>query len=251
MKQILSDSQWEIISKCLDTERNRQINLRDVVCAILYVLRTGIQWRLLPPNYPKWSAVYYYFNKWKKDETVSKINQFLNEMDREKSGSKALPSLLNADSQSVKLTPMIFEDRGIDGNKKVNGRKRHILVDTGGRIWAAHCHAANIADSIGGIALLEQIQPIKHGIEKIITDSGYRGEFAICVQNMGIKFEVAAVPPSSIGFVPLKNRWVVERTFAWTNFYRRVAKDFEHTVENSAIWLIWMNISIIKNRIAV
>ena len=248
--QNLSDSEWEVMSIFFDNQRKRTLSLREVVDGIFYILKTGCQWRYLPSTYPKWTAIYYYFDKWSKDGTTEKVNQGMNEIDRLRSGRNALPSLLCADSQSVKLSPMIFEQRGIDGNKKVNGRKRQVLVDSNGRVWAVTAHAANISDTEGGLPLLKQIVHLKNSIKKILTDNGYKGKFASATKELDIAFEVSSRPPTSKGFVPLKCRWVVERTFAWTNFFRRLVKDYEHSIQNSATWVFWMNIYILKNRIS-
>jgi transposase len=245
----LTDSNWVLISEYLNIKRKRKICLRSVLNAILYITRAGCQWRNLPLEYPHWRAVNYYFEQWKKDGTFDNINMRLNQEDRKAEGRNASPSLLCIDSQSVKLTPMICEDRGIDGNKKVNGRKRQILVDSGGRIWAAVVHAANINDGIGGLELLEYLPSISNRLEKILTDSAYKGIFEEEVKNNNIKFEVSTKPETTKGFVPLKQRWVVERTFAWTNFFRRITKDYEYTILSSAAWLILANITIMTQRL--
>ena len=143
----LSDSQWEGIKVFLNTERKRKIDLRNVVDAIRYIVRCGVQWRALQPCFPKWKSVYYYFTKWVADGTMMEINSSLNAKDRKNRNREEKPSLILVDSQSVKLSPMIKRDRGYDGNKKVNGRKRQFLVDSGGRIWDACAHAANMYDA--------------------------------------------------------------------------------------------------------
>jgi transposase len=128
----LTDSQWEAISPFLNLNRKRKLNLRFVLNAIFYLLRTSCipsgsyQWRNLPSCFPSWRAVNYYFEKWKKDGTFEKMNTALNSRDRLREEREAYPSLICIDSQSVKLSPMIFENRGLDAYKKVNGRKRHL-----------------------------------------------------------------------------------------------------------------------------
>lgn len=246
----LTDSQWEIIKEYLDYQRKRQLNLRDVLDAIFYIVRTGIQWRNLPKEYPDWQAVYYYFNKWKKNGTFEKINIAVNKLDRLSKEREATPSLLLVDSQSVRLAPMIYEERGIDGHKKINGRKRQILTDTGGRIWAVAVHAANVSDSIGGQKVLEEIETFSKRLQKIMSDKGYKEQFENKVLSLGLEFEVSSRPESEKGFVPIAIRWVVERSFAWTNFFRRVIKDYEHTPSSAANWLIIANIAMMLNRIA-
>lgn len=120
----LTDSQWQVMAEFLPVKRKRQLNLRDIVDAILWLDRTGTQWRNLPESFPNWKAVNYYFNKWRWDSTLIKMNIGLNMLRRIKEGRDPDPSLVCLDSQSVKAAPMINQERGYDGNKKINGRKR-------------------------------------------------------------------------------------------------------------------------------
>lgn len=254
----LTDSQWTAISDIFTT-RKRKLCLRLVLNAILFLTRTGTQWRNLPAEYPKWTAVNYYFECWKKDGTFEKINIRLNMLDREQENRAKTPSLVSVDSQSVKLNPMLEKDRGIDGNKKVNGRKRQFLVDTGGRLWGVEVHAANIADGKGGVALLDNMEAWATRLEKLLGDTAYNGIFAQKVEGKGFLFEKAARLDEATKvesntnqgkkFVIEAKRWVVERSFAWTNFFRRVTKDYERTVESSKSWLILANITIMLQRI--
>lgn len=135
-------------------------------------------------------------------------------LERIETGRKATPSLGLADSQSIKLAPRLIEQRGVDGNKKVNGRKRHVLVDVLGRIWKTQVHAANQHDSPGGVALLEDAKQIMPTLKKVMADKSYRGSFAQAVQKKGIAFEVPRREEEQKGFVVEAKRWVVERTFA-------------------------------------
>ena len=147
----LTDPQWNAISSFFDLKRKRKHNLRDVMDAILWLLRTGTQWRNLPANWPHWQAVYYYFDQWKSNGTFEQMNIRLNQLDRQRDGRDPNPSALSIDSQSVKLAPFICEFRGIDAHKCVNGRKRQFVVDTQGRLWAADVHAANEGDGPAGV----------------------------------------------------------------------------------------------------
>ncbi|ADB40828.1 transposase IS4 family protein [Spirosoma linguale DSM 74] len=175
------------------------------------------QWRNLPNQFPHWQAVYYYFDQWKTDGTLERINRALNQLDRTQEEREALPSVFCVDSQSVKLAPMICEYRGLDSHKKVNGRKRQLLVDTGGRLWAAHVHAANDGDGPAALALISDILWYGDRVEKVFGDGSYGGVFAKALAGWGLAFERAARPESAQGFVPVAKRWVVERTIAWTN----------------------------------
>ena len=254
----LTDSQWLAISDIF-IKRKRTLCLRAVVNALLYIVRTGCQWRNLPQEYPKWTAVNYYFECWKTDKTFERINIRLNQIDRQKEHRESTPSLVCVDSQSVKLNPMIEKDRGIDGNKCVNGRKREYLVDTGGRLWVAVVHAANIADGKGALPLLDKLDGITERLEKFLGDTSYNKIFANAVSKAGYVFEKSArfteadksveQPKKGKKFVVESKRWVVERSFAWTNFFRRVTKDYERTVESSVAWLLLSNSTIMLQRI--
>jgi len=246
----LTDGQWQVIKQFLNCQRKRQINLRQVMDAILYVTRTGLQWRnLKETKFPDWQAVYYYFDQWKKNGIFEKVNAALNQLERRQKKREPTPSLGLADSQSIKLAPMICEHRGIDGNKKVNGRKRQILVDVLGRVYQCHVHAANLHDSPEGVYLLEETTHFFDRLEKIMADKTYRGTFAEAVELAGVTFEVPNRPDNTKGFVVEAKRWVVERTFAWFNFFRRVVIDYEHTPESTRAFLFLANISICLWRI--
>ncbi|MFD2574688.1 IS5 family transposase [Spirosoma soli] len=246
----LTDSQWAAISPFLDLKRKRQHDLRQIMNALLYVLRAGCQWRNLPSAWPHWQAVYYYFNCWKTDGTLERINRELNCQDRQRVGREPFPSVLCIDSQSVKLTPMIGEYRGKDVNKRVNGRKRQFVVDTQGRLWAADVHAANQADGVAAIPLIKTILwGAGERLEKVFGDQAYNGMFAKALADWSIDFEKASRPESTRGFVPIAKRWVVERTIAWTNFFRRLTKDYEYTISSSVSWLYLANIQLMLQRI--
>lgn len=255
----LTDSQWTAISDIF-SKRKRTLCLRHVLNALLYIVRTGCQWRNLPAGNPKWTAVYYYFEKWIADGTFEKINFRLNSLDREQELRNSHPSLLCVDSQSIKLNPMLGKDRGIDGNKRVNGRKRQYLVDSGGRLCAVVVHAANMADGKGGLPLLEKLDSITKRLEKFLADTSYNGIFADAVVKKGYKYEKAAriggnadttveQPKTGKKFIVEAKRWVVERSFAWTNFFRRNTKDYERKVESSEAWLLLANSTIMLQRI--
>ena len=245
----LTDDQWEGIKVFLNWQRKRKYDLREIFNAILWITRTGSQWRNLESSFPPWKSVYYYFEIWGKKGLLKQMCHTLNMLERIQLEREPEPSLLITDSQSVKLSPMIFEHRGTDGNKKVNGRKRHLLVDVLGRIWSAAVHAAHHHDSPGGVALLDGLPEQLTGLEKIMGDQSYRGTFAKAVEQMGWVFEVPNREPGSKGFVVEAKRWVVERTFAWLNFFRRVVVDYEHTPQSSVSFLHLANISMVIWRI--
>ncbi|THH34340.1 transposase [Neolewinella litorea] len=131
----LTNSQWDEVKALLPIGRRRKHHLRDVFDAILWLTRTGCQWRNLDSHFPLWKIVHYYFNKWSRDGKIETINDALNRLERVLVHAReASPSLLLVDAQSVRLSPMIGQDRGKDSGKWINGRKRSILTDTLGRI---------------------------------------------------------------------------------------------------------------------
>ncbi len=246
----LTDAQWDAISPFLRLDRQRTHDLRRIVNSILWLLRTGCQWRNLPDEWPNWQTVYYYFRRWKRDGTFQQINLALNQLDRKRVGRAAYPSALCIDSQSIKLAPMIWENRGIDANKRVNGRKRQFVVDTQGRLWMADVHSANRADGPSAISLVsELLWLVGERLEKVYGDQSYNGVFAQELAKWSLEFEKASRPPSALGFVPVAKRWVVERSIAWTNYFRRIVKDYEYTVSSSVCWLYLANIQIMLQRI--
>jgi len=248
--QPLTDYQWATISPFLNLQRKRKHELRQIVDAILWLLRTGCQWRNLPPDWPHWQAVYYYFDRWKAKGTFEQMNAALNQLDRVNTGREAYPSALCIDSQSIKLSPLIDSYRGTDPHKRVNGRKRTFIVDTQGRLWLVNVDAANQADGpLAKSLIVSMLWRVGERLEKIFGDQAYNGVFARELANWSIDFEKASRPESARGFVPVAKRWVVERSIAWTNHFRRIVKDYEHTVSSSACWLYLANSQIMLQRI--
>ena len=225
-------------------------DLRQMINIILWLVRTGCQWRNLPEEWPDWQAVYYYFDQWKQDGTFEQINAALNQLDRKRVGKDSHPSALCIDAQSVKLNPMICEYRGMDVNKRVNGRKREFVVDTDGRLWVVDVHAANEAEGPAAVALIGTVLwRAGERLEKVYGDQAYNGVFAHALGEWSIDFEKASRPESARGFVPVAKRWVVERSIAWTNFFRRIVKDYEYTLSSSVSWMYLANIQIMLQRI--
>ncbi|MFN4144307.1 MAG: IS5 family transposase [Runella sp.] len=247
----MSDSRYEIIAKILNDQRKRKYELRAIINAILWIQRTGIQWRNLDKKYPPWRSVYYYFRRWKSDGTLERLNSELNKIERKRQGKEETPSLLCIDSQSVKSVQFINKDKGIDGNKLINGRKRHLIVDTLGLIWGVVVHAADIHDGVKAHLLVEHCLGYLERMKKILVDDAYKKVFYDWVSEniIGLEIEFASKPPTEKGFVPIKWRWVNERTFGWFNFFRRHSKDYEKTVESAEAWILWTNCQIILNRL--
>ena len=140
----VSDSQWQVIAKHLDIDRNRKYELREIVNAILYLVKTGCQWRMLPKDFAPWKTVYYYFSVWKKAEVFEILHEELVEKIRVRQGRNVEPTVGIIDSQSVKNTLVSCEDKGFDAGKKIKGIKRHIIVDTLGLILAIVIQSASV-----------------------------------------------------------------------------------------------------------
>lgn len=244
----LTDAQWAIIEKKVDTGRKIKKDLRMIINCILKIVRTGCQWRNIDEKYGPWQSIYYYFRKWVKNGTLSDIMSHVVQKERVRQGRDAEASASAIDSQSVKKGGLINLDTGIDGNKKINGRKRNILVDTLGLPIAIFVCAANIQDGIAGIELLPLIEKSTKRLKLIRADKAYRSDFTEAAQWCGYAVEVSQKPPTEKGFVPQTGRWQVERSFAWENFYRRLSKDYEKTVDSSVAFIQLAFISIILSK---
>lgn len=248
----LTDSQWEVIEKIVDSGRKRKHSLREVVDGILKITRTGTQWRNLeekPMLYPAWESLYYYFQQWQKQGIWGEILASLVQKERERQGKLAQASAVAVDSQSVKKGSLISVETGIDGNKNVNGRKRHIAVDTLGLPLALHVSAANKHDGQEGIELLWQLDKASDRLSLIRADQAYKGDFTTCADYYQWRVEVTQKPESAQGFIPQTGRWQVERSFSWFNFFRRLSRDFEKTIESSVAFMQLAFIDIILARI--
>ena len=247
----LTDAEWRLIAPHLPvarkTGRPRSWSMREIINAIFYVLRGGIAWRLLPSDFPPWSTVYRWFAAFRDGSVFEKINHALVMADRERVGRDASPSAAIIDSQSVKTTEA-GGPRGYDAGKKINGRKRHALVDTDGRALLVEPHPANIQDRDGGGPLLQVSRPLFPFIRHVWADGGYNHQRVTEATN--ILVEIVRKQPDQVGFVVLPRRWVVERFFAWINRNRRLAKDFEATINSAAAFLYAASAMLLIRRLA-
>ncbi|MDR2916908.1 MAG: IS5 family transposase [Tannerella sp.] len=246
----LTDSQWSTILAFLNDTRKSKHSLIEIFDAIFYMLKTGCQWRMLPKYLPRWKLVYYYFNKWKWDGPIEEIHEHLRDLTRKRAGKERSPSLGLIDPQSVKTIRSGGLCRGIDGGKKTKGRKRHIVVDTIGLLFAVVVHSAHINDSKEAPFVLSELKYRFSRLVKIIADRGYRGDLLDNTKmTFGWILEIILRKDDSTKFQVLPQRWIVERTFAWFESYRRLSKDFEFHPQTSQAVIYLAMTKIILNRI--
>jgi putative transposase len=224
--------------------------LRQVINAILYSLKTGCQWRQLPREFPAWTAVYYYFRRWSADGTWARLHHLLHARLRQKLGRHKHPTAGCLDSQSVKCTA-VPGVRGFDAGKGVNGRKRHLLVDTLGWLLAVRVTAANVQDRDGARWLLSQLPGGCKKLRKVWADGGYSGRLVQWVTER-FKFYLTVVlrPKQTKQFVLLPRRWVVERTFGWLNHSRRLSKSYERLTRTDETWIYIAMTRLMLNHLA-
>ena len=233
----LSDHQWDCIKELIPAAkpggRPRELDMRAVINAILYLVTTGCQWRMLPREYPAWQSVSTYFQQWRDDGTWQRLHDTLRAQVRERAGRQKHPTAAALDSQSVKTTQMAGV-RGYDSGKPVKGRKRHILVDTLGLLLAVVVTSAALSDPAGARLLLSRLGGACKKLRRIWVDGAYRGHLLEWVL-LHCKFVLQPVLrcADQKGFVVLPRRWVVERTFAWITQCRRLSLDYERLTESS------------------
>jgi putative transposase len=260
----VTDEEWAYLEPLIPAAkpggRPQEIKRREIVNAILYVLRSGCPWRLLPHDLPRWFTAYWYFRQWKRQGIWEQVNAALRRDLRVQIGREPEPSAAILDSQSIKTSAVRGDKRGYDGGKKIQGRKRHLLVDTQGLLICVKVLEASISDREGARVLLLPLAGHLPRLQLIWADSGYEGPFESWVKEhlVGVRVEIVKHPWAGVrgvwapkdavidwdtvlpkGFHVLPRRWVVERTNAWITLCRRLSRDFEgtHTSSEAFIYL--------------
>jgi len=247
----VTGEEWQLLAPLLPpparTGRHRSWQMREVINAIFFVLRGGIPWRMLPEHFPPHQTAYRWFMRFRDDGTWESLNHQLVMLDRERVGREASPSAAVIDTQSAKTTEA-GGPRGYDAGKKINGRKRHALVDTDGRALEIQVHPASVQDRDGAPAVLKASQARFPFVQKVFADGIYAGQKVALATSIVV--EIVRKLPDQIGFQVLPRRWVVERFFAWISRNRRLAKDFEATIASATAFLYAACVMLLTRRLA-
>jgi putative transposase len=225
--------------------------MRQVINGILYIAVGGIQWRMLPKEYPNWKSVYHYFRLWRQTGVWQRIHDTLRTAVRRQAGRHKHPTAGCLDSQSGKSTA-VPGVRGYDKAKNVTGRKRHLLVDTTGLLMAVVVTPASVQERDGAIQLFQRLTGAGKKLRRIWVDGGYRGPILAdwVAQHCRFVLDCVLRPADQKGFAVLPRRWVVERTFAWLNHHRRLSKDYEGMTTTSEAFIYIAMIRIMVRRLA-
>jgi putative transposase len=255
-----TDAEWEIIASYIPVGGTDPVKggspvtypRRDIVDAIRYVDRAGGQWRALPVDFPPWSTVYHYFRDWNRDGTLNRLHNGLREQLRQVEGRRPDPTAAAVDSQSVRGAETVgAASRGYDAGKKVNGRKRHIAVDTCGWLLVVLVTGAGVQDRDAGRLLLWALRACFPTISLVWADGGYAGQlvdWAAAALNLTV--QIIRKLAGQVGFQVLPRRWVAERTFSWINRCRRTVRDYERLPAHHAAMVQWAMVIIMTRRLA-
>ncbi len=249
----LSDAAWALVAPPLPPARPggrpRTTDLRAVVDAILYLLRTGCQWRLLPRDFPPCSTAHHYFRMWRRTGVWVRLHRALYARARAAAGRAPCPTLVVMDGQSVK-TAERGGVRGFDGHKRVKGRKRHILVDTLGLLITSRVGPANVSDRRAGERLLAGLRPLFPAIRTVMADAGHESRRLARELKRRRGWRLVIIKRRERAFRIVGLTWIVERSFAWLGRNRRLSKDYEYRVQTSETLIDVAAIRLMLNRLA-
>jgi len=251
----LSDAEWAVIGPLLPGRFRRGRPLvherRVIVNAILYVNRTGCAWRYLPTDFPPWRTVYGYFAAWRDNGVLHRIHDQLRAAARTAAGRDPCPTAAVIDSQSVRAADTVPKaSQGWDNAKKVNGRKRHIAVDTAGLVLAVVVTAASVQDRDAAKPLLWNLARACTRLRLAWADAGYAGKLTSwAAASLKITVEIVRRRDAH-AFEVLPRRWVVERTLAWITSHRRCARDYERLPASHEAMVLWAMIALMTQRLA-
>lgn len=255
----MSDEQWDLLLPLLPVAkaggRPRSVDLRAVVNAIFYIVVAGCAWRMLPKEFPNWKTVYHYFRAWRLDGTWEHLHAQLVLWERVMQGHETAPSAGSMDSQSVKTATPASLAVGFDGGKRVKGRKRHLMVDTLGLVMMVVVTAANVSDQQGARLIFQRLAALPQRIARLLliwVDGTYEGGDFMRWTMDTYRWVLETIKRSDTakGFVLLPKRWVVERTWGWLNWSRRLSKDYEVLPETSEAFIYVAMIRLLLKRLA-
>jgi transposase len=262
----LTDDEWGLVEPLIPPGKTgggkRTVIMREVVNGLMYILSTGCQWRAIPKDLPPRSSVYDYFDLWTYDGTLERIHYALYEQCREREQREASPTAAIIDSQSVKSAEKEKGGRSLirtgtmrarsDNEDVALGKKRHILVDTVGLLLHAIVHPADIQDRDGGVLVMATLFGMFPFLKTLFADSGYQGpKFAKALGKVlpHLNIEIVKRSDRVSGFVVLPKRWIVERTIAWLNRCRRLAKDWENLNRKALAFLRLASIRLMLRKL--
>jgi putative transposase len=233
----IKKNQWQYVKKIIPQPKRRtkrDIDRKEILNAVVYIVRTGCQWRNLPHDFPKWQSVANVFYQWRNDGTWKLIHDYLVHKIRRAVGKKAKPTANIIDSQSTKNDAGVCQETGYDAGKKIKGRKRHIVVDTLGLLQNVKVHSADIQDQDGAKGILQETKRANKKLQVVFGDSAYkRNGLPDWALQEGFVLQPVLRPVGVKGFVILPKRWIVERTLAWISRHRRHSKDYERNPKTS------------------